>query len=80
MRFGELGDGLRPRADERLREAQSIAAFGMNLVRAMLRPGIIGHEIATEVLYTMTKAGAEGASAPVHVNSDMRKFCDNVSG
>ena len=57
---------------ELLRKAQSIAALGMDRARAMLRPGVTGHEIATEVLYAMMKAGAEGTSTPIHVNTGIR--------
>lgn len=34
----------------------------------MLEPGVTGHAIATEALYTMMKASAEGTSTPLHVN------------
>jgi Xaa-Pro dipeptidase len=54
---------------EFLTEAQRIAALGMDRAREMLTPGITGHEIATEALYTMMKAGAEGTSTPLHVNA-----------
>lgn len=53
-------------------KAQSIAAKGMDRARELLKPGMTGHEIATEVLYTMMKAGAEGTSTPIHVNSGIR--------
>jgi Xaa-Pro aminopeptidase len=55
-----------------MRRAQTIAAEGMDRAREMLRPGVTGHEIATEVVYTMMKAGAEGTSTPVYVNSGIR--------
>ena len=55
-----------------MRKAQSIAALGMDRARELLRPGATGHEIATEVLYAMMKAGAEGTSTPVHVNPGIR--------
>jgi len=57
---------------EKIRKAQEIAAKGMDLVRDLLKPGITGHEIATEVLYRMMKEGAEGTSTPIHINSGIR--------
>lgn len=57
---------------EAMCRAQSIAAKGMDRARELLKPGMTGHEIATEVLYTMMKAGAEGTSTPIHVNSGIR--------
>lgn len=57
---------------ERMRQAQSIAALGMDRGKQLLRPGVSGHEIATEVLYTMMKAGAEGTSTPIHINAGIR--------
>jgi Xaa-Pro aminopeptidase len=57
---------------ELMRKAQSIAALGMDRARQLLRPGVTGHEIATEVLYTMMKAGAEGTSTPIHINAGIR--------
>jgi Xaa-Pro aminopeptidase len=51
-----------------LTAAERIAGLGMDCVREMLKPGITGHEIATEALYVMMKAGAEGTSTPLHVN------------
>jgi Xaa-Pro aminopeptidase len=51
-----------------LTEAQRIAGLGMDRARGMLRPGVTAHEIATEVIYTMMKAGAEGTSTPIYVN------------
>ncbi len=57
---------------ELMREAQAIAAAGMDRARQLLCAGITGHEIATEVLYTMMKAGAEGTSTPIHINSGIR--------
>jgi Xaa-Pro aminopeptidase len=41
----------------------------MSKAKEILKPGITGHEIATEVLYTMMKNGAEGTSTPVHINA-----------
>ena len=55
-----------------LREAQRIATIGMDRARELLNPGNTGHEIATEVLYTMMKEGAEGTSTPIHINSGIR--------
>jgi Xaa-Pro aminopeptidase len=57
-----------PEEVEHLAEAQRIAGLGMDRVRQMIEPGRTGHEIATEALYTMMKAGAEGTSTPLHVN------------
>jgi Xaa-Pro dipeptidase len=48
--------------------AQRIASLGMNRIREMLVPGVTAHELATEALYTMMKAGAEGTSTPIHIN------------
>jgi Xaa-Pro aminopeptidase len=61
-----------PEEWERMRQAQEIAVLGMDRARELLRPGISGHEIATEVLYTMMKAGAEGTSTPIHINTGIR--------
>jgi Xaa-Pro aminopeptidase len=55
-----------------MRRAQAIAGLGMDRARELLRPGITGHDIATEVLYTMMKAGAEGTSTPIHINAGDR--------
>lgn len=52
--------------------AQQIATLGMERVRELLRPGISGHELATEALYLMMKAGAAGTSTPIHVNAGAR--------
>jgi Xaa-Pro aminopeptidase len=49
-------------------EAQRIAATGMDRAREMLRPGVTAHEVATEVLCTMMRAGADGTSTPIYVN------------
>jgi Xaa-Pro aminopeptidase len=51
-----------------LTEAQRIAALGMDRAREMLRPGVTAHDVATEVTYTMMRAGAEGTSTPMYVN------------
>lgn len=51
-----------------LTEAQRIAGLGMDRARELIGPGATAHEIGTEALYTMMKAGAEGTSTPLHVN------------
>lgn len=61
-----------PEEIERMRQAQAIAALGMDRARQLLRPGVTGHQIATESLYAMMKAGAQGTSTPIHVNSGAR--------
>jgi Xaa-Pro dipeptidase len=48
--------------------AQRIASLGMNRIQEMLIPGLTAHELLTEALYTMMKAGAEGTSTPIHIN------------
>jgi Xaa-Pro dipeptidase len=48
-------------------EAQRIAGLGMDRARVLLRPGITAGEVATEVEYTMRRAGAEGTSTPIFV-------------
>ena len=58
-----------PEEIQLMKKAQSIAALGMSKAKEILKPGITGHEIATEVLYTMMKNGAEGTSTPVHINA-----------
>jgi Xaa-Pro aminopeptidase len=57
-----------PEEIELLTEAQRIAGLGMDRVQELLEPGVSGHEIATEALYAMMKAGAEGMATPLHVN------------
>jgi len=57
---------------ELLREAQRIATVGMDKARDLIKPGIDGHQIATEVLYTMMKEGAESTSTPIHINTGIR--------
>ena len=57
-----------PEEVARLTEAQRIAGLGMDRARELLKPGATAHEIATEALYTMMRAGAEGTSTPLHVN------------
>jgi Xaa-Pro aminopeptidase len=49
-------------------EAQRIAGLGMDRARELLRPGVTAHEVATEALYAMWRAGAEGTSTPIYVN------------
>jgi Xaa-Pro dipeptidase len=48
--------------------AQHIAGQGMDRIRELLAPGVTAHELLTEALYTMMKAGAEGTSTPIHIN------------
>ena len=48
--------------------AQRIAGLGMDRARALLRDGATAHEIATESVYAMMRAGAERTSTPVYVN------------
>ncbi len=48
-------------------EAQRIAGLGMDRARELLRPGVTAHEIATEVTYTMMRAGAEDTSTPIWI-------------
>lgn len=61
-----------PEEIELMRRAQEIAALGMDRARELLRPGVSGHTIATEVLPAMMRAGAEGTSTPIHVNPGPR--------
>ena len=49
-------------------EAQRIAGVGMDVARSLIGPGRAPREIATEALYAMMKAGADGTSTPIHVN------------
>jgi Xaa-Pro dipeptidase len=69
-------DELRMVKDEeeidKIIKAQSIAAKGMDIAKELLKPGITGHELATEITYTMMKAGAEGTSTPIHINAGKR--------
>ena len=51
-----------------MRDAQRIAGLGMDRARELLRPGVRAHDVATEALYVMQRAGAEGTSTPVYVN------------
>ena len=48
--------------------AQRIAGLGMDRARSMLRDGATAHEVATEAVYAMMRAGAERTSTPVYVN------------
>jgi Xaa-Pro aminopeptidase len=57
-----------PEEIELMTRAQQIATLGMDRAREMLRPGVTSQQIATEVLYAMMKAGAEGTSTPIYVN------------
>lgn len=61
-----------PAEVEWMQAAQKIAALGMDQARELIQPGVSGHQIATEVLHTMMKAGAEGTSTPLHVNTGVR--------
>lgn len=69
-------DELRMVKDEeeidKMKKAQSIAAKGMDTSKKLLKPGITGHELATEITYTMMKEGAEGTSTPMHINVGKR--------
>ncbi len=49
-------------------EAQRIAGLGMDRARELLRPGVTAHELATEITYTMMRAGAERTSTPIYVS------------
>ena len=57
---------------DNIHQAQKIASLGMDRLKEMLKPGVTGHELATEILYTMMKAGASGTSTPIHINSGIR--------
>lgn len=57
-----------PEELELMARAQNIAGLGMDRARALLRPGITAHEVATEALYAMMKAGASGTSTPLTVS------------
>jgi Xaa-Pro dipeptidase len=48
--------------------AQRIAGLGMDRARSLLRDGASAHEIATETVYAMMRAGANRTSTPVYVN------------
>ena len=49
-------------------EAQRIAGIGMDRARALLGDGATAHEVATEALYAMMRAGARRTSTPIYVN------------
>lgn len=49
-------------------EAQRVAGIGMDRARGMLRDGANGHDVATEVMYAMMRAGATRTSTPIYVN------------
>ena len=68
-----------PQEIDMLRQAQAIAAQGMDRARELLRPGISRHELGTEITYTMMKAGSEGSSSPLHINVGLRS-CANHGG
>jgi Xaa-Pro aminopeptidase len=61
-----------PEEIELMRQAQAIAAAGMDRAQELLEPGVTGHQIATEVLYKMMTEGAESTNTPIHVNSGIR--------
>lgn len=48
--------------------AQRIAGLGMDRARSLLRDGASAHEVATETVYAMMRAGAARTSTPVYVN------------
>jgi Xaa-Pro dipeptidase len=54
---------------ELMTSAQRIAGQGMDRLRQMLAPGVTAHQLVTEALYTMMKAGAQGTSTPIHINA-----------
>ena len=57
---------------EMMRRAQAIAGIGMDRVSELLAVGANGHDIATEALYAMMKAGADGTSSPIYINPGLR--------
>lgn len=61
-----------PEEIDKIRQAQKIATLGMDRLKEMLEPGLTGHELATEITYTMMKAGSSGTSTPMHINSGIR--------
>jgi len=61
-----------PEEIEKIRQSQKIAALGMDRLKELLEPGKTGHELATEITYTMMKAGSSGTSTPIHINSGIR--------
>jgi Xaa-Pro dipeptidase len=48
--------------------AQRIAGIGMDRARSMLGDGVTAHDIATEAMHAMMRAGAERTSTPIYVN------------
>jgi Xaa-Pro aminopeptidase len=58
-----------PEEVDLLTEAQQIAGQGMDRARELIRPGATAHEIGTEAMHTMMKAGAEGTSTPLHISA-----------
>jgi Xaa-Pro aminopeptidase len=52
---------------ELMTEAQRIAGIGMDRARELLRPGVTAHDVATEALYAMMRAGADDTSTPIFV-------------
>ena len=48
--------------------AQRIAGIGMDRARTLLCDGATAHEVATEALYAMMRAGAQRTSTPIYVN------------
>jgi Xaa-Pro dipeptidase len=48
--------------------AQRIAGIGMDRARTLLRDGATAHEVATEAMYSMMRAGAQRTSTPIYVN------------
>jgi Xaa-Pro aminopeptidase len=61
-----------------LTEAQRIAGLGMDRARELLRPGVTAHEIATEALYAMMRAGAEARARPSTSTSASRRACSTA--
>ena len=48
--------------------AQQVAGIGMDRARTLLRDGATAHEVATEAIYAMMRAGAQRTSTPIYVN------------
>ncbi len=49
-------------------EAQRVAGIGMDRARSLLQDGANAHEVATEAMYSMMRAGAGRTSTPIYVN------------
>ncbi len=64
----ELRSVKEPGEIDLMTRAQEVATLGMSRVRELLAPGARPHDIATEALYTMMKAGAERTATPVYVS------------